>query len=54
MSLANTAFPDGYSVLGEERTGCDAVGYGGLLCHLLLTLRPGAFASMGLGVDIAR
>jgi len=69
VPLAEAPFPDGFSVYGEAVMGWDAVRYGGPQRHLRLSLgtggtllfpegvgalRPGACASVGLGVDNAR
>ncbi|RKH11963.1 hypothetical protein D7V97_09765 [Corallococcus sp. CA053C] len=51
VPLADAAFPDGYSLLGEVRTGWDAVGYGGLQRHLMLSLSVEAFSWGRVDVD---
>ena len=43
VPLADTPFPDGYSLYGEAKVGWDAVSYGGLQKHLKLSLSAEAF-----------
>jgi len=48
---AHAPFPDGYSVFSEARVGWDAVSYGGLQRHLLLTVGAEAFSWGRVDVD---
>ena len=51
VSLAEAPFPDGYSAYGELKVSWDAVGYGGLQRHLLLTVGAEAFSWGRFDVD---
>jgi hypothetical protein len=44
VPLADASFPEGYSAHGELKVGWDAVSYGGLQRHLMLTLGAEAFS----------
>ncbi|NOK12931.1 hypothetical protein HNS30_28195 [Corallococcus exercitus] len=49
--LSAASFPDGYSLQGEVRAGWDAVSYGGLQRHLVLSLSAEAFSWGRVDVD---
>ncbi|RKG71098.1 hypothetical protein D7V80_02870 [Corallococcus sp. CA054B] len=51
MPLAESSFPDGYSVFSEAEVGWDAVRYGGLQKHLKLSLGAEAFSWGRFDVD---
>ncbi|WP_164015114.1 hypothetical protein [Pyxidicoccus trucidator] len=50
-ALAEAPFPSGYSVHGELKVGWDAVSYGGLQRHLVLTVGAEAFSWGRFDVD---
>jgi hypothetical protein len=51
VPLAGAPFPDGYSAYGELKVGWDAVGYGGMQRHLMLSLGAEAFSWGRFDVD---
>lgn len=51
VSLAEAPFPDGHSAHGELKVGWDAISYGGLQRHLLLTVGAEAFSWGRFDVD---
>ncbi|AFE03324.1 hypothetical protein COCOR_00185 [Corallococcus coralloides DSM 2259] len=51
MPLADSPFPDGYSIFSEAEVGWDAVRYGGLQKHLKLSLGAEAFSWGRFDVD---